>query len=163
MANKNKDGSLGPANNYDIQDQYFDALGNAFNQLKLELNSAHGMRPVEDIEGLTMRFLGRPMIQLNHTKYVVGDVYTISKSDRPHASEFLDFLVTELKKRYKTLTGNPLEMTNEGEKQDLQMYSRLSPDRSWVFGMGSYQPNMCRYTLTTSRVYHVATKNLEEP
>ena len=160
MALSDNNKGLGPANNYSIKDNYFDALRNAFNQLKFELNSTHGMRPVEDIEGLTIRNLGRPTFQLNHVKYVVGDPTMIELKEKPHASQFLDFLEKEIKKRYKKITNDDLNVKKVSEQHDFQLYSRLTPDRSWVFGGGPGVPIMNRYILTTSRIYHVETANL---
>jgi len=157
MENNN---SLGPANNYVWGKNHYDTLATVFSHLKTEINGRHGWnRPIEQLDGLTITFLGPNMVKINHAKYVVAAPHVMSKKELPEAKEFLDNLVKELAKKYKTVANTPITFKLQEEQQDTQLYSKLTADRSWALG-GSYGTAVGRYMLTTSRIYSVKTKNL---
>lgn len=162
MAQRKKDVTLGQANNYERSENFFDSLQQAFSDLKMALGQQNGMNlPVEDISGISMRWMNRNTIEIAQKKYIVGNAYQLNVKEKTHADEFLDQMVKELKAMFKKIAGTPLELKKIKQDQDLQLYSKLSGDRSWALG-GSYGAAVGRYMITTSRIYQVDAKNLSD-
>lgn len=160
----NKDGLLDPPKQYKLSDSFYDTLGNAFTQIKTEINSCNGWnRPVETVDGCTLDFVSDSLVRFTHSKYVVANQYLINVKERAQASEFLDSMVREVLKRFRKLSGYTLELTKQDEQQDVKAYSKISADRSWVFGGGNRTtPALARYLITTSRIYTAKAPNLDK-
>ena len=157
MANKEL---LGPANNYVWGQNHFDTLETCFQRLKTDVNGRHGWnRPIEQMDGLTLSFVGPSMIKVSHAKYVVASPYVMNMKEKTEAVEFLNSMMTELAKKYKDASGVNLRLKVENEQQDIQLYSKLSADRSWALG-SFYGPAVGRYMVTTTRIYSVGSKLL---
>jgi hypothetical protein len=151
---------LGPAKNYEWGKNHFDVLETVFNRLKTDVNGRHGWnRPIEQLDGLTLSFLGPNMIKVNHAKYVVASPYVMNMKEKTEAVQFLESLMNELAKKYKEVSGTNLRLKLQDEQQDIQLYSKLSADRSWALG-SFYGPAVGRYMVTTSRIYNVGSKLL---
>lgn len=151
---------LGPANNYVWGKNHFDTLQTCFQRLKTELNGRHGWnRPIEQLDGLTLSFIGPKMVKVSHAKYVVASHYVMDLKEKREAIKFLNGMMEELAKKYKDASGTNLRLKVENEQQDIQLVSKLSPDRSWTFG-NFYGPAVGRYLVTTSRIYNVGSKLL---
>lgn len=151
---------LGPAKNYEWGKNHYDVLETVFQRLKTDVNGRHGWnRPIEQLDGLTMSFLGPNMIKVTHAKYVVASPYVMNMKEKTEATAFLDNMMKELAKKYQDASGANLRLKLQQEQQDIQLYSKLSADRSWALG-SFYGPAVGRYMVTTSRVYSVGSKIL---
>jgi hypothetical protein len=156
-----KKDTLGPAKTYDRKDKFYDVFSQAFEEFKYELNGLGNTRfqPIEQVDGITMRFLNKPNMQFSHKKYIVGNHQGMDLIDKSSPKEFFSILEKVLKKKFKELSGYTLEMKKEAEDNDIQFYSKLSANKTVL--NGSYGQNMYRYMVTNSRVYSVTAKNLD--
>lgn len=156
--------ALGPANNYEFTESHFDLLMTSFEQVKHEINSQLGWKPIETQDGLTMAMVGRNLVGLTHTKYVVANPYNMQTKDLPDGDAFLDALMKEVKKRYKELSGNAIEFKKQDTDHNIQLYNKMSPDRSYMMGAGNggYAGAMAKYLVTTKISYAVDTKLLDK-
>lgn len=151
---------LGPAKQYVWGKNHYDVLETCFQRLKTDINGRHGWnRPIEQLDGLTLSFLGQNMVKVSHAKYVVASPYVMNMKEKTEAKVFLDNMMKELQTKYKDTSGANLRLKVVNEQQDIQLYSKLSADRSWALG-SFYGPAVGRYMVTTSRVYSVGSKNL---
>lgn len=158
--------NFGPAKNYNPKDDYLSSLFNAFDYLKRKMaNSVQWNMPVEQMDGLTLTAFGQDKVKLTHSKYIVFNPYTYKMKELPEANEFLNAIEKGLIKKYKEMTDTPITLKLYKEDQDIQEYSRISGDASWVFSGGDSSRSsryMARGLLTTTRIYSVKTKNLTE-
>lgn len=147
--------------NYNIKKNFYDALANAFDELKVEINGRHGWnRPIEQLDGLTLRLLNNGYVQINHAKYIVANRQTLEMKEKVIAEEFITELVKMLKKKFRKLTGVSLDLKEHEKTQDIQLFSKLTPDKSYSYG-GPYREAMCRYMLTTSTVFKVSSGKMK--
>lgn len=151
--------NFGPAKNYDPKDDHLAGIFNAFQYLKQKMGSSKNWNmPVEQMDGLTLIAVGQDKIKLTHSKYIVFNPYTYKMKELPEADEFLNALEKGLIKKYKELTDSPLKLKLFKQEQDIQEYSKISGDVSWVFSGGDASRSsryMAKGILITARIYTV--------
>lgn len=150
--------ALGPAKRYEVGKNVYDTLATVFANVKQKING-NWNRPVEQLDGLTLAFVGPDKIKLSHAKYIVASPYLMTKKEKPEAEEFLNSFMVELAAAYKQAAKSAITFTKIDEQQDIQLFSKISPDRSWVYGTTS-GPNVARYLVTTTRFYNISARNL---
>lgn len=142
---------------YNIKDNFYDAIVTAFQALKAAENGHGWNRPIEDLNGCALKLLAPGFVEIVHTRYVVCNPYQMDIKEKSGAKEFLDEVARELKKHFRKVAKKTLKMKKHREDQDVQLYSKLSPD-AWG---STYGTMVGRYTITTRRVYKVEADNLE--
>jgi hypothetical protein len=148
----------GPVKTYVWGKNHFDVLETVFQRLKTDINGRHGWnRPIEQMDGLTLSFLGPDRIKVSHAKYVVASPYVMNVKEKAEATQFLGAMMNELAKKYKEVSGVNLRLNMQEERQDVQLFSKLSADRSWALG-NSFGAAVGRYLVTTTRVYNVGSQ-----
>lgn len=154
---------LGAAENYDFTKSHFHVLATSFTKLKNDINLRQGWNPIEQQDGLTLGFIGRNKVMLSHTKYAVANPYTMKTKDLPDGDKFLDAFMKELKKAYKDVSKNAITFKKESTDHDVQLYSKITPDTSYVMGgSNGYSSVMAKFLITTKIIYEVSTKLLKD-
>lgn len=139
---------------YQQKKALYDSLSQMFHDIKNEKYGKHGWNlPVEQINGVTMRFVSEGLMELTYHRY---EVCTVEGLARDEKSKFLGEVVKELKKRFKKYTGKALTLSKVREDRAIDKHSRLQADNSWMLGSSRYgygaRP-IGRYLVRDSCVY----------
>ena len=138
---------------YKMKEDRHACLANAFQELKTDENSFQGWNKMaEDLNGLTMRTVG-DVVEITYHKIITGLPEVVTRHD-DDAKKFLDFVVSELKKRYKTLAKTSLEMKKVKEDKSVEKYSHMQAQTSWMFA-GALGQAVAKYYVKYSRVFEL--------
>jgi hypothetical protein len=90
-------------------------------------------KPVEQINGCTLRILNENELELVYHHYEVTtlDELARTKSDGP---QFVESLVKELKKEFSNKTGESLKLKKVKEDSSIEKHGRVYADVSYAFG-----------------------------
>jgi hypothetical protein len=134
------------------------SLAQCFQDLKFDRNSTHTWnKALADVEGVTMKAVGDTVSLVAH-KIVTGTVETIQKDEGPRGKAFLKEVEKELKKRFKKMTGKDLELKKIKEEQQVEKYSVLQADTSWMVGSSrnGYHGNpICKFIVRDFITYQL--------
>ena len=126
--------------NYMQQKNLYDTVSQVFENYKYGATSiGHSWNmPVEEIRGITLRYLGDNLLELTYHRYEVDTVEGLHRSE-PEGQKFLSEVVKALKKEFKSATGETLEMKKVRESPVYyEKVSRLSAETSWMLGSSRY-------------------------
>jgi hypothetical protein len=146
--------------NYKQDKQIYDSIAQAFQDFKVERNGGHGWnKPVEQLEGVTMRFVSEDKLELTYHRYEVTTVEGLARLDDA-GGKFLKEVVKGLKKKFESLTGKTLTLERVHEDRAIDKVSRIQADTSWMLGSSKYgygaRP-VGRYLVKDSCVYKFDT------
>jgi len=125
---------------YQERKSIFDVLAQCMDELKYgEVHTARAWNMlVEEINGVTISFVGEGNVQLIYHRYQTGTVEEIAKSKvDDDGQKFLKEVVKELKKKFKSKTGKALTMKEQQTDRYIDKVSRLAAETSWVMGYNS--------------------------
>jgi hypothetical protein len=90
-------------------------------------------KPVEQINGCTLRILTENELQLTYHHYEVTTLEELAhmKSEGP---KFVESLVKELKKEFLEKTGKELKFKKVNEDSSVEKHGRIYADVSYAFG-----------------------------
>lgn len=135
----------------------FDSVAQALQDLKYE-TAAAGHRwnlPVEQIRGLTARFIGEGSLEITYHHMETTTVEGLARLEE-FGKSFLLETERELKKRFKKLTGKALTLKKIKEDRSFEKASLVQADTSWMLGSSRYgygaRPTG-RFLVRDSRVY----------
>lgn len=152
-------------NNYQQNKALYDILAQVFDTYKYGVvSSGHSWnQPVQELRGVTMRFLGEHHFELTYHRYAVDTVEGLERMRQDNSGEkFLREVVKALKKEFKEETGKALTLTKVKEKPlYFEKASRLTAESSWMLGSSRYGHGarpVGRYLVRTSCVYDFSAK-----
>lgn len=142
--------------NYSQKRAIYDALAQVFQEFKLEgMNSYGWNKPVQQLDGVTMRFLGQNCLELTYHRFEVSTVEGLARRD-DDGPKFLQNVAKELKKRFRKKIGKTLKLEKVRLDQAIDKQSRVQADTSWQLGSSRYgygaRP-VGRYLVRDSCVY----------
>lgn len=147
---------------YKQKEDMHSCLAQALEDLKNERSMSHPWsKPVQELEGITMRRSGNEHVQLSYHKIVTGLPHAVAEAEKD-SGKFLDEIVSELKKRFKKLSGKPLELKKVSESNNTQKYSRVFAESQPLFGQygGLNTGNYGRFYCIYSRVYDLKSPEI---
>lgn len=153
--------------NYQQKKNIYDCVAQALEDLKYDTTSA-GHRwntPVEQIRGLTARFMGEGHLEITYHHMETTTVDGLAQLEE-FGKSFLKEVEKELKKRFKKLTGKALKLKKTREDRSIEQSSRVQAETTSGYGMGRYgyggRP-YGRFLIRDSRVYEMsATLDVEK-
>ncbi len=111
---------------YDVTKELFDSIANAFESIKRDENHDHAWnRPVEKLNGITLKLLNDEQLLLTYHFYEVGSQQDARRKE-DEGKIFLKNTVKELKKRFKKITGKALKMKKIQEDASIEAVNRLN-------------------------------------
>lgn len=143
---------------YDILAQVFDTYKNG------AVSSGHSWnQPVQQLRGVTMRFLGENHLELTYHRYAVDTVEGLARmKNDDEGIRFLKEVSKELQKEFKHETGKALTLKKTKESPiNFDKVSRLTAESSWMLGSSRYGHGarpVGRYLVRTSCVYDFSAK-----
>ena len=143
---------------HDILAQVFDTYKNGV------VSSGHSWnQPVQELRGVTMRFLGENHLELTYHRYAVDTVEGLTRMQNDDQGiKFLSEVSKALKKEFKEATGKALTLTKVKEKPlYFEKVSRLTAESSWMLGSSRYGHGarpVGRYLVRTGCVYDFSAK-----
>ena len=143
-------------NNYEQKRALYDILAQVFDTYKYGITSGGHTwnQPVQEIRGITMRFLGEGVMELTYHRYENTTVEGIHRIQLDNAGvRFLGEVAKALKKEFKEATGKALTLTKMSDKPFyVEKASQISAESSFLFGAGHGRP-VGRYLIRASCVY----------
>ncbi len=152
-------------NNYQQNKALYDILAQVFDTYKNgAVSSGHSWnQPVQELRGITMRFLGEHHLEITYHRYAVETVEGLARMENDDAGvKFLSEVSKALKKEFKEATGKVLTLKKVKEKPlYFEKVSRLTAESSWMLGSSRYghgQRPVGRYLARTGCVYDFSAK-----
>lgn len=142
---------------YKQKEDLHSCLAQALEDLKNERSMNHPWsKPVQELAGITMRRSGNELVELSYHKIIIGLPREVAPAEE-EAKKFLDEIASELKKRFKKLSGKPLELKKVGENTNTQKYSRVFSEAVPLYGQlhGLNAGHYGRFYCVFSRVYEL--------
>lgn len=140
------------------EDDTLNSLYQCYEDLKFDLNGRHGWNKLMvDLEGLTMRFVGKDMVEITLHKYEVTTPALLAFREDT-GKQFLDEVAKEFKKRFKDKTKKALKMTKKNESITHEKTARFLADNSWVLdGRRSNFGDQCmgEFLIRYTRLYKI--------
>lgn len=143
--------------NYKRQKALYDVLAQVFQEWKygaVHTNNKWNL-PVEQISGMTMRLLGEGHLELTYHHYEVTTVEGLARAEL-EGKKFVEEVVKILKKEFKKITGEALDLKKVKDGQVIDKVSRIQADSSWMLGSSRYgygNRPVGRYLVRDSCVY----------
>jgi len=159
MAIKNESVISYKDKNYEQKKHIYDLIHQIFHDIVYDVvHGGHSWNlPVDEIKGVTMRFIGEENLGLTYHHYEVTTIEGLARTE-DRGKEFLDMIVDKIKQRFKEKTGKNLRLEKEkdGDYTSLEKASRIQADTSWMLGSSRYgygaRP-VGRYLVRDSCVY----------
>lgn len=148
---------------YKQKEDFHSCLAQALQDLKDERSMEHPWsKPVQELQGITMRRSGNEMVELSYHKIHIGLPQSLAENENDQ-KKFLDELVSELKKRFKKLSGKALELKKVSENTNVQKYSHVFAEAQPLFGQygGLNTGAWGRFYVIYSRVYELENPKFE--
>lgn len=150
--------------NYLQKKNLYDSIAQVFSDWKNETANSYGWnKPVQEMNGCTMRFLAEGHLEITYHRFEVCTVEGLARGDN-NGPKFLKDVVKELKKSFRKKTGKALKLEKVREDQAIEKYSRIQADTSWMLGSSRYgygaRP-VGRYLVRDSCVYEFDIETLK--
>jgi hypothetical protein len=160
----NDDGTLGAPERYDRKDHFYDCFSQAFEEFKYALNGpSPRFKPLENLDGVTMHYLQKPLVQFTYKRFVVGDANGADIMDKVEPDEFYREFEKFMKRVFKEISGYTLTMKKVKDDRTLTLQSRLVADRYAIAAcsQGYLSRSIYRYLAQDNRIYEVTAPNLD--
>jgi len=151
--------------NYQQNKVLYDILAQVFENYKQgAVSSEHSWNmPVQELRGITMRFLGENHMEVTYHRYETTTVEGLARMrNQDSGAEFLKEVSKALKKEFKSATGKALTLTKVKETPlYFEKAGRISAESSWMLGSSRYGHGarpVGRYLCRTSCVYDFSAK-----
>lgn len=148
--------------NYNRKKAYYDVIAQVLQDLKVE-HAHHGWNlPVQEMKGVTSRYLGEGNLEITYHRFEVCTIEGLARNE-DNGKKFIEGIVKELKKRFRKVTKKALKLKKIREDQAIDKYSRLQADTSWMLGSSRYgygaRP-VGRYLVRNSCIYEFDTEEI---
>jgi alpha-galactosidase/6-phospho-beta-glucosidase family protein len=151
--------------NYVQKKNLYDVLSQVFENYKYGATSiGHSWnQPLDQVRGVTMRYLGENLLELTYHRYEVTTVEGLERMKRDNDGEkFVTEVVKQLKKEFKSETGKDLTMKKvKGKPIYFEKAGRVSGEKSFLYSSTTYGHGaraVGRYLAKTSCIYDFSAK-----
>jgi len=146
--------------NYKQKSALYDILSQVYETYRWgAVSGGHSWnQPLQELHGVTMRYLGESYMELTYHRYEVTTVEGLQRlQQQDRGLDFLKEVVKEIKKDFKSETGKALTLEKVKENPfHLEKASRITAESSWMLGSSRYGHGarpVGKYLIRSSCIY----------